>query len=60
MNEIKRAIEMLKIASNYIRECPCDGDYTVFYDDAICDGWCVADDCESAAEMLEGFKNKHE
>ena len=38
---------MLKIAAEYIREhCP-DGD--IYYDDAECDGYCVADDCISAS-----------
>ena len=56
-SEIDRAIEMLKIATECIRETG-PGDYTVFYDDAICDGWCLAYDCESAAEMLEGLKKR--
>jgi hypothetical protein len=50
-DEQKRAIEMLKVAAQYIREhCP---DQEIFYDDAICEGSCVATDCETAAEMME-------
>lgn len=48
--EQRRAIEMLKVAADYIKaHCP---DQTTFYDDAECDGSCVADDCERAAEAL--------
>lgn len=57
-SEIDRAIEMLNIASRYIRDKYPYG--LIYYDEADCDGWCVADDCEGAAEMLKGVKNKHE
>ncbi len=48
--DLLRAAEMLKIAAEYIRENWPDA--TVFYDEAECDGYCVADDCETAAEMI--------
>jgi len=39
---------MLRVAAEYIREhCP---DQTIHFDDTECDGYCVADDCECAAE----------
>ena len=47
-----RAIEMLRIAALIIREHASTVEH--FYDETTCDGWCVADDCESAAEWLEG------
>jgi hypothetical protein len=50
--EIKRAVEMLKIAAKYIRDNDPEG--IIFYDGTDCDGYCVADDCETAAECLEG------
>lgn len=35
---------MLKVAAAYIRKhCP---DEKIFYDDAECDGYCVAAECE--------------
>lgn len=46
-----RAAEMLRIAAQYIREADHE-DYTIFYDDAVCDRWCIADDCEGAAEAI--------
>jgi len=50
-NKIERAQEMLRIAAEYIRDfCP---DELVHYDDSNCDVYCIADDCETAAEMLE-------
>ena len=49
--ELTRAVEMLRVAMNYIRD-NCD-DAVIFYDDAECDGACVAGDCEIAADMLE-------
>lgn len=52
---MERAIEMLKLAASYIRGTDPTG--RIFYDDSVCDGYCVADDCETAAEELErGFK----
>lgn len=52
-----RAIEMLKVATTYIREyCP---DQKIFYDGTYCDGYCVADDCEVVAEELEQFTVDH-
>lgn len=48
-----RAIEMLRIAARYIRETDAYG--TIHYDGTECDGYCVADDCEIAAEELEGL-----
>ncbi len=46
-----RAKFMLRVAAQYIRTfCP---DETIHYDEADCDGYCVADDCESAGEELE-------
>ncbi len=41
---------MLKIAAEYIRNNWPEA--MVFYDEAECDGYCVADDCETAAEMI--------
>lgn len=47
---IARAIQMLKIASRHIRLY--SSDRVAFYDDAQCDGSCVADDCDSVHEQL--------
>ena len=49
--DIVRAKEMLQIAANYIRQFYPDG--VLHYDDADCDGYCIADDCEIAAESLK-------
>ena len=50
---VERAVEMLRLASEMIREyCP---DAAAFYDDAECDGFCVADDCEFIADDLEAI-----
>lgn len=46
----ERASFMLRIAAIYIRKyCP---DELYHYDEANCDGGCVADDCDAAAEEL--------
>lgn len=46
-----RAQEMLRLAANLIAEaCP---NASVFYDDAECDGSCVAFDCRAAADDLD-------
>ena len=47
---VGRAIEMLRLASRYIdAHCP---DRIIQYDNADCDGACVADDCLFAANDL--------
>jgi len=48
---LARARVMLKVAAQYISETWPEG--TIFYDDAECDGYCVADDCKQAQEELE-------
>ena len=48
--EIKRAIQMLEISAEYIEQTDTYG--VIAYDDADCDGGCVADDCRSIAELL--------
>lgn len=50
----ERAQQLLKIAAKYIRKYKDDG--IIVYDDAECDGACLADDCEFAAENLEVFE----
>lgn len=48
--EIKRVKEMLLIAAAYIEyHCPSG---KIEYDETTCDGYCVANDCKIAAEML--------
>ena len=49
---INRAVEMLRVAAKY---CLLNPEDTILYDDARCDGACVAVDCESAADMLEAI-----
>lgn len=46
----ERAIEMLRIAADYIELNYPEG--VVEYDEASCDGYCVAEDCRIAAEGL--------
>lgn len=41
---------MLGVAAEYILKHWPEG--MVFYDEADCDGYCVAEDCKTAAEML--------
>lgn len=47
---IKRAIQMLEVSSEYIEQTDPYG--LINYDDADCDGGCVAEDCRSIAESL--------
>lgn len=42
---------MLRVAAAYIREHWTDG--LIFFDEAECDGYCVADDCEHALLELD-------
>ena len=51
--EVKRAVEMLKVSAR--RSSIAAPSVTVRYDEAECDGYCVADDCEAAAEDLDSI-----
>lgn len=53
---VKRAIEILKVASDFIRENASSA--IVHYDDADCDGYCLADDCMSAVEGLNDMASE--
>jgi hypothetical protein len=48
---VERAIEMLRIAATVIREHAYSTEAE--YDGTTCDGYCIADDCGSAAEDLD-------
>ena len=47
-----RASEMLRIAAKVLR-ASSDGELKHFYDEAERDGWCIADDCEAAADAID-------
>jgi hypothetical protein len=48
---VDRAVLMLRVVTEYMRKHPVR-DYEITYDEAVCDGYCLTDDCETAAEML--------
>ena len=45
---LTRAAYLLDVTAEFLRTHPV-GDYTVIYDDAVCDGRCLAEDCRAAA-----------
>ena len=47
-----RAVELLSAVFRFIDLNPVS-DYKVFYDEAMCDGACLAEDCAIAREELE-------
>jgi hypothetical protein len=51
MTAAERAEYMLRTVAAFIDDNPV-GDYEIFYDEALCDGHCLADDCISAADDL--------
>lgn len=52
---IARAIYLLKeVVPSFIESNRLDG-YTVFYDEAQCDGYCLVEDCEAASKDLARF-----
>lgn len=48
---ILRAVEMLRVAAEYLSKLHSPDD-VIHYDEADCDGYCVADDCKAAADDL--------
>ena len=55
-SDIDRAIKMLEVAAEYIDKTDPYG--LIHYDDADCDGGCVAEDCNSIAESLRKAQDK--
>ena len=51
---IRRAAYLLRTVEEFIETNPI-GDYTVEYDEAVCDGRCLSDDCLVAAADLESL-----
>jgi hypothetical protein len=47
-----RAAELLRLAAQYLRD-NANTTILIAYDETECDGSCLADDCEFAAEALE-------
>lgn len=50
--DLARTVELLRLAARYIREGD-DYERTIEYDNADCDGICLADDCDSQADTIE-------
>ncbi len=38
---------LIRVAITYLREVPCMGDGVINFDEAKCDGYCLADDLEA-------------
>lgn len=49
---IDRAVEMLLVAQRFINENPVIQEQTTFYDEAECDGSCVAEDLGHAVDEI--------
>lgn len=49
-DDIKRAEYLMRIAANFIHRYA--GSYQTYYDEAFCDGLCLADDLRIAAACL--------
>lgn len=50
-DEIERARYLLETVGRFIRQNPIT-EYEIYYDEAMCDGSCLADDCKLAADAL--------
>lgn len=48
---LKRAQEMLRIAGPLVEQYAADA--IIHYDQADCDGTCIADDCRDAADHID-------
>ncbi len=55
MEACKRALELLDATTRFMEANPIAAEYSVNYDEAQCDGQCLADDCLSAYESLAGL-----
>ena len=49
VDALERAVTLLDATARFIRQNPIQ-EYTVFYDEAQCDGGCLADDCRISLE----------
>jgi hypothetical protein len=53
---IERAAYLLGVVEQFIKENRLE-DYMTVYDEAECDGACLADDCKDVREMFEMYLN---
>ncbi len=49
---VQRAIELLGATCNFIKDNNFE-EYTTFYDETTCDGYCLVTDCEAIIEELK-------
>lgn len=54
--KLERAILMLEVAAKYIKE-NCS-DVIIHYDEADCDGGCIAEDCKNCIDDLKSLEDK--
>lgn len=50
---IKRAIYLLQTVAAFMEKNWQAAECTIRYDEAVCDGLCLGDDCRAAAEELD-------
>lgn len=51
----QRAVYLLDIVARFINENTGLGDRRIWYDEALCDGFCLRDDCMAAAADLRRY-----
>jgi len=54
--KLERAILMLEVATKYIKENCSDA--IIHYDEADCDGGCIAEDCKNCIDDLKSLEDK--
>lgn len=57
-NPIVRAEYLLHAVVRFLHANPLAKEGTVVYDDAVCDGVCLANDCKAAAEDLARLEQR--
>jgi hypothetical protein len=50
---LERAVVLMRATKDFIHCNPVLAEYTVIYDEAECDGDCLADDCMVAIDQAE-------
>jgi hypothetical protein len=57
---LRRAMVLMKATQEYMDQNPIAAEYTVLYDEATCDGSCLAEDCRIALMEAENALRRTE
>ena len=59
MKDNQRIKYLMEVLKGYMHDTPA-GENTYFYDEAVCDGWCLYDDILDTLIMMDVIEHEEE